>query len=237
MEIAIRGRNVEVSEALRTTVEQKVSRLARFVEGMERAEVRFSEERNPRIADKEVCEVTVHGHGHVVRARATAGDTFAAVDRVVDKLEHQMIKLKGKLVGRSQPRRHAPPPLDNLLGVEGATGATGATGAAGAPGGQRGLGGNAGLRQRGSAGQAGTGAGTDEDLGQALGDDFDDDDGIDARIVKTKQFSIKPMTPEEAALQLDLLGHGFYFFTNSETDRAAVVYRRHDGHIGLIDAT
>jgi putative sigma-54 modulation protein len=61
--------------------------------------------------------------------------------------------------------------------------------------------------------------------------------GGEARIVKTKQFAIKPMTPEEAALQLDLLGHGFYFFTNSETERAAVVYRRHDGHIGLIDAT
>ena len=58
-----------------------------------------------------------------------------------------------------------------------------------------------------------------------------------ARIVKTKQFSIKPMTPEEAALQMDLLGHDFYFFTNAETERAAVVYRRNDGNVGLIDAT
>ena len=46
-----------------------------------------------------------------------------------------------------------------------------------------------------------------------------------------------PTVQQEAALQLDLLGHGFYFFTNAETERAAVVYRRHDGHIGLIDAT
>ena len=55
--------------------------------------------------------------------------------------------------------------------------------------------------------------------------------------MKTKQFDIKPMTPEEAALQMELLGHDFFFFTNAETERAAVVYRRGDGHIGLIDAT
>ena len=45
------------------------------------------------------------------------------------------------------------------------------------------------------------------------------------------------MTPEEAALQMDLLGHGFFFFTNAETGQAAVVYGRNDGYIGLIDAT
>jgi putative sigma-54 modulation protein len=66
-------------------------------------------------------------------------------------------------------------------------------------------------------------------------DDGDDDDGS-PRIVKTKQFSIKPMTPEEAALQMDLLGHDFFFFTNADTMRAAVVYQRDDGQIGLIDS-
>src|SRR5437016_6234278 len=74
---------------------------------MERAEVRFFEERNPRIAAKEVCEVTVVGHGHVVRARAAASDTFAAVDSVVAKLEHRLEKLKGRLIGRSRPHRHS----------------------------------------------------------------------------------------------------------------------------------
>jgi putative sigma-54 modulation protein len=56
------------------------------------------------------------------------------------------------------------------------------------------------------------------------------------RIVKTKQFMIKPMTPEEAALQLELVGHDFYVFTNSETNETAVVYRRRDGNYGLIEA-
>ncbi|NLV71186.1 MAG: ribosome-associated translation inhibitor RaiA [Actinobacteria bacterium] len=55
-------------------------------------------------------------------------------------------------------------------------------------------------------------------------------------IVKTKQFMIKPMTPEEAALQLELVGHDFYVFTSSETNETAVVYRRRDGNYGLIEA-
>ena len=106
MDIAIRGRNVEVSEPLRAAVADKVTRAARIFDGMDRAEVFFSEERNPRIADKDVCEVTVVGHGRTVRARATGPDVVTAADRVVDKLAHRMEKLKGKLVGRSHPRRN-----------------------------------------------------------------------------------------------------------------------------------
>ena len=183
MDILIQGRNVEVSDSLRGTVEDKLSRLVRFLDGMERAEVRFLEERNPRIADKEVCEVTMHGHGHVVRARAAAGDSFAAVDKVVDKLEHRIEKLKGKLAGRSHPRRHGS--VDSLSG-------------------------------------------------SMAGGDAEEDEG-QSRIVRTKQFAIKPMTPEEAALQMELLSHDFFLFTNADTSAAAVVYRRKDGQIGLID--
>jgi putative sigma-54 modulation protein len=55
-------------------------------------------------------------------------------------------------------------------------------------------------------------------------------------IVKTKHFMVKPMSPEEACLQLELVGHDFYVFTNSETSETAVVYRRRDGNFGLIEA-
>ena len=191
VDISIQGRNVEVSELLKATVEDKITRLGRYLESMERAEVRFLEERNPRIADKEVCEVTVVGHGHVVRARAAAGDTFAAVDRVVDKLEHRLEKLKGRLIGRSHPRRHTgvPPGAQAVTAV--------------------------------AEGES-EGEGSDEDA---------------PRIIRTVQSDAKPMTPEEAVLELDLLGHGFFLFTNAETGRAAVVYRRKGGQIGLIDTT
>lgn len=54
-------------------------------------------------------------------------------------------------------------------------------------------------------------------------------------IVKAKHFEVKPMAPDEAALQMELLGHDFYVFTSTETGRAAVLYRRRDGNLGLIE--
>ena len=197
MDIAIRSRNAEVSEALKSVVEEKVTRLGRFFDGVERAEINFSEERNPRISEKEVCEVTMHGHGRIVRAHAAASDPFGAVDRVIDKLEHRMEKLKGKRMVRSH------------------------------------------LRRSGSVEFAADGG-----EGALPADEDDTENGLDEadqfgrnHIVKTKQFAMKPMTPEEAALQMDLLGHQFFFFANSETGTAGVVYRRRDGFVGLIDAT
>jgi putative sigma-54 modulation protein len=54
-------------------------------------------------------------------------------------------------------------------------------------------------------------------------------------IVKTKQFAIKPMAPDEAVLQLELVGHDFFVFRNAESDEINVVYRRRDGNYGLIE--
>ncbi|HOQ23864.1 MAG TPA: ribosome-associated translation inhibitor RaiA [Bacillota bacterium] len=55
------------------------------------------------------------------------------------------------------------------------------------------------------------------------------------QIVRTKRFAVKPMSVEEAVMQMDLLGHDFYVFANSETDEVNVVYRRKDGNFGLIE--
>ncbi|MCJ7725593.1 MAG: ribosome-associated translation inhibitor RaiA [Acidimicrobiia bacterium] len=67
--------------------------------------------------------------------------------------------------------------------------------------------------------------GVEEDLGAA----------DDIRIDRVKRFAVKPMTPEEAALQMDLLGHQFFLFLNGQTDRYSVLYRRRDGSLGLIE--
>ena len=56
-------------------------------------------------------------------------------------------------------------------------------------------------------------------------------------VVKTKQFSVKPMDIEEAALQMELLGHDFFLFTSADSGRASVIYRRRDGQLGLIEST
>ena len=60
-----------------------------------------------------------------------------------------------------------------------------------------------------------------------------EDDEI--RIVRTKRFGIKPMFPEDACIQMELLGHSFFVFSNAETDEVNVVYKRKDGSFGLIE--
>ena len=57
----------------------------------------------------------------------------------------------------------------------------------------------------------------------------------DIKIVKTKKHSVKPMSAEEAVLQMNLLGHSFFVFLNSETNSTDIVYRRKDGNYGLIE--
>ena len=65
------------------------------------------------------------------------------------------------------------------------------------------------------------------------------DEGIpmpeEPQIVRTKQFAVKPMTPEEAVLQLELVGHDFFVFRNADTDTINIVYRRKKGGYGLIE--
>ncbi len=94
MEITISSRHTDLSDALVATTRQKLSRLGRFGGGLERAEVHFYEERNPRITDREVCEICLDGPGHQLRSKVSAPDGFVAVDRAVEKLEHQLHKLK-----------------------------------------------------------------------------------------------------------------------------------------------
>ena len=55
------------------------------------------------------------------------------------------------------------------------------------------------------------------------------------KIVKTKKFPIKPMSVEEAVLQMDLIGHEFFMFRNAEDEEINVVYKRKDGNYGLIE--
>ena len=70
---------------------------------------------------------------------------------------------------------------------------------------------------------------------QAFIEEEDERPEEDIRIVKTKKFAIKPIDPEEACLQMEMLGHNFYVFLNADTDQVNVVYRRKDGPYGLME--
>src|SRR5258708_12801424 len=106
MDVVMRGKNVKVSESLREAATEHLAKLDRFANGFARAEVDFSQERNPRIAENQKCEVLVHVKGHLLKAHASATEPFAALYAVCDKVQHQVNRLKAT---RSAPT--PPPPL------------------------------------------------------------------------------------------------------------------------------
>lgn len=72
---------------------------------------------------------------------------------------------------------------------------------------------------------------------ELFNDEDIEEDEFEPKIVRTKRFAIKPMDVQEAIMQMDLLGHDFFVFSNSETEEVNVVYKRKDGNYGLIEPT
>ena len=195
MDVSISARHVNITPRLEEVIHEKIGGLDKFLQGLNHAEVHFDEARNPRITDKEFCEVVVEGHGHHLRCKVHAPDPFSAVDAATLKLERQIRKLRTRL----QKRHHG----------------SGET-----------------LRHLDAAALL-------DALGSAAVDDASEGDAevddVVPAIVKSKRFFLAPMGAEDAVLKMDLLGHGFFFFINAETNRSAVVYKRDDGDVGLID--
>jgi ribosomal subunit interface protein len=106
VDVYVLGRKQTMPDEVRQAVHAKVAKLGRLNPVLEHAEVRVTEDPDAPGPQRTRCEVTITGHGHTVRAHAGASELLPAVDKVVDKLEHQVERLKGKLVGRSHPRRH-----------------------------------------------------------------------------------------------------------------------------------
>jgi len=63
----------------------------------------------------------------------------------------------------------------------------------------------------------------------------EESDELEPTLVRSKRFTVKPMNPEEAAAQMELVGHDFFVFRNAETNQVNVIYRRKDGNYGLIE--
>ena len=191
MDVSISARHVNVTPRLEEVIHEKIGQLDRYLDALDYATVHFDEARNPRITDKEFCEIVLKGRGHHLRCKVRAPDPFTAIDLAEDKLLRQIRKLRTKL-----HRRHQ---------------GTGAT-----------------IR-----------SGVDTQLSNvAVADQVTDLDLEEERIpqiVKTKRFHLGPLTPDEAVEKMENMDHGFFFFINKETARSAVVYRRDDGDVGLID--
>jgi putative sigma-54 modulation protein len=182
VDIAVKGRNISVTEALQRYALEKVEKVSKFFDegkSVSRAEVELIHERNPAVSEPEVAETTLFINGTVLKAREASEDMYASIDRMYDKLERQVRRYRGRQIDRWQ--------------------------------GQRAKGGNP------------------EPLV------VEEEEDIEARIVRTKQFQMKPMGAEEAVLQMELLDHDFFVFTSADTGDINVVYRRRDGNYGLIE--
>lgn len=100
MEITVSARHTEISPALREAVEEKIGRLSRKVYGLDRADVHFLEEHNPRISEPEICEVRLDGHGNHLHCKVSGADGFVALDKAVTKLDNQLEKAKARMMRR-----------------------------------------------------------------------------------------------------------------------------------------
>lgn len=174
MQVQVRGRNMEVTNALKEYVEKRVGKLGKYLDGITEAQVTLTVEKGSHRV-----EVTIPINSMLVRGEEATQDMYASIDLVVDKLEKQIRKYKGKLFKR--------------LGK--------------------------------AAGEAAGDAAPAVNLNQE----------DSPQVVRTKRFAIKPMSLDEAILQMNLLGHSFFVFTNAETEQVNVLYRRKDGNYGLIE--
>ena len=107
MQLHVKGKNLEVNESIRSYAERKLQKLDRRVHELTHVEIELAVEHNPRIAESQVAEATVHLKGHTLRAREAARDMNAAIDELVDKLVRQVRDLHDKRVDR---RRHVEEP-------------------------------------------------------------------------------------------------------------------------------
>lgn len=174
MRLTVKGKGMEVSEYLNSTVEKKAKKLERYFKEDTQMTVTLSIERSMHI-----CEVTVPFTGVTLRAEERSGDMYNSIDASLKKLERMIRRHRTRLEKRLHEKayEYAAPVYDT-------------------------------------------------------GDDTEEEE---IALVRRKKFPVKPMDISEAEMQMELLGHSFFVFTNAETGDVNVLYKRKDGNHGLIE--
>ena len=152
------------------------------------------------------AEITLLSGGLLMRGEERASNVRQAFDAAIEKLNGQLHRFKEKSQGRT--RRH-----DNRDDVAGTIS----------------------HQLRANAGVSPDGISTTDGNNSSTGSNGNDANGQDDGVVRIKRFALKPMSAEEASLQMGLLGHSFFVFRDAENDQVSVVYRRRDGGFGLIE--
>ncbi|MBM3189173.1 MAG: ribosome-associated translation inhibitor RaiA [Chloroflexi bacterium] len=96
MDIQVRGKNVEVSDVLRSYIEKKVSKLDRFLPNIDGAQVDLAVQSTKSAQDRQVAQITLRGNGVLLRAEERSSDMRASLDQALEKLERQIKRYKGK---------------------------------------------------------------------------------------------------------------------------------------------
>jgi putative sigma-54 modulation protein len=97
LDVEVYGRNMEVTDRIQKYVEKKISKLDRYLSGIEEARVDVAYVKSARSAsDRQVAQITVRGRGFILRAEERADDIFAAMDTALDKMQRQIERYKGK---------------------------------------------------------------------------------------------------------------------------------------------
>jgi len=226
MDIVVKGRNVEVPEHYRALVSEKLARLERYDKKVIRYEVELFHEPNRRQAKScQRVEITGKGRGPAVRAEACAADFYGALDSAVTKLENRLRRTHDRRrvhYGRSRPESVAEATSVAMAGGSDAVARPAAgTAVLDAPESE--------VAEPMANGFAGTGEipqqqrWEDEALGYQPG-----------RVVREKEHDADPMTVDQALYEMELVGHDFYLFNDSEAGRPSVVYRRKGFDYGVI---
>ena len=232
MEIVVTGRNVEVPDHFRVHVAEKVERLERYDHKIVGMEVELFHERNRRqLKNCQRVEITGRGCGPVARAEACAQDFYSALDAAIAKLESRLRRSHDRrritarrstvLVGRGGggPTMLLDAPADVEVDLPVPRDALEAD-----PPPTRDL-------IKSSVDTAAPAVDTANDLA----DDKDlDDEYRPGRIVRRKVHTAHPMSVDDALSRMELVGHDFYLFSDTETGAPSVVYRRKGYDYGVI---
>jgi putative sigma-54 modulation protein len=179
MKLIIKGRRLDVTDSIENYIRKKMEKLNKYFDQIMDATATVSAEKN-----RQIFEVTLQAKKAIIRAEEESDSIYTSIDRVVEKLERQIIKYKEKLYSKSFGEQSKAKENNIINNME---------------------------------------------------TEAPNQDSEEVRIVKMKKFVIKPMSPEEASLQMELLGHSFYVFNNEATDQINVIYKRKDGNYGLIE--
>ena len=215
MEVIVRGRHITVPARFRQHAAAKLAKLEKLDQKAVRIDVEVSEERNPRQSDRrERVELTIRSRGPAIRAEAAADDRYTALDLAFAKLESRLRRAadRRKIKHGDNDTVRVPGVLEEVESV--AASAPLAPPSAPVP-----------------VTSTLNGDGRAEPESGLVPIQMEGDGPL---VLREKVHAARPMTIDQALLEMELVGHDFYLFHDRECDRFSVVYRRRGYDYGVI---